>query len=109
MDLQEIERLNEHKALSESIKGLEAFDRDSFSNLKKYLFIAGALVFISSFAVLVVLKMTLATYLIGMGFGISTMMLHLATIIGKHQFSAKYTSKYVDIESMKIRLSELET
>ena len=109
MDLQEIERLNEHKAISESLKGMKAFETDSTVSLKKYLFIAGALVFISSFVALVTLKMALATYLIGMGFGLSTMMIHLASIIGKYQFSMKYTAKYVDIESMKKRLGELET
>jgi hypothetical protein len=109
MDLLEIEKLNEYKAISESIKGMEAFEKGSAANIKKYLFIIGSLVFISSFIALIVLKMTLSTYLIGMGFGISTMMMHLATTIGRHQFSMKYTSKYVDVESMKQRLVELET
>ncbi|QOL24975.1 hypothetical protein LP316_11745 [Thalassotalea sp. LPB0316] len=108
MNSQDIEKLNEKKALEESLKGLEAFDEERLKNKRTKFLALGALLFLISFATLINLNLPFEAFLVGAGIAISIVFTHFATFVGKTTFYAKYTNSYVDIKAMRKRLDELE-
>ena len=108
MNSEDIEKLNEKKALEESLKGIEAFDEIKLKNKRTKYLVLGALLFLASFVSLINLELPFEAFLVGAGIAISIVFIHFATFVGKTTFYAKHTSKYVDLEAMRKRLNELE-
>lgn len=109
MNKDEIEKLNEIKALSESLSAMEKFDLEKSLNQRKQLLQAGIVIFIMAFVMAFFFDLNVASLAFVGVIAIAFIFINQAIMIGKTSFFAKYTNQYVDLERMKNRLNKLSS
>ena len=108
MNSKNLDKLNEIKALEDSLKSIESFDPDNMSKQSKTLLIMGGVLFIISLILLFQLSLPFESYAVGACLAISMVLLHFSSFLGKTAFYTRYTRNYLDIKAMKKRLKELK-
>ncbi|WP_297893595.1 hypothetical protein [Shewanella sp.] len=109
MDRLDFEKINEIKALEDSIRSFEGFNAEKNSVARLKYLLLGCTIFVASLIAFTILELPFESYIVGMTLGVSVILIQHGAVLGKTTFYAKHTMKYVDLDAMRKRLNELET
>ncbi|MDR6984904.1 hypothetical protein J2X32_003559 [Rheinheimera pacifica] len=107
MEQLDFEKINEEKALEDSIRNLEGFNAEKNNSVRLKYLVIGCVIFIASLTVFTVLRLPIESYIVGITMALGVILIQHGAILGKSTFYAKHIIRYVDLESMRSRLNEL--